>query len=77
LSNIYSKVQVFDHLKSQKNKNKRTEKVRYISMELQACKFKTNGSIEGRIDVTVIVKSCKPASSKQMGQQREELMSLL
>jgi len=28
-------------------------------MELQACKFKTNGSIEGRIDVTVIVKSCK------------------
>jgi hypothetical protein len=40
--------------------------VRYIPVELQACKFKTNGSTEGRIDATVIVKSCKPASSKQM-----------
>jgi len=40
--------------------------VRYIPVQLQACKFKTNGSTEGRIDATVIVKSCKPASSKQM-----------
>jgi hypothetical protein len=55
-------------LKSQKNK--RTEKVRYIPVELQACKFKTNGSTEGRIDVTIIVKSCKPASSKTNGEQR-------
>jgi hypothetical protein len=40
--------------------------VRYIPVELQVCKFKTNGSTERRIDATVIVKSCKPASSKQM-----------
>jgi hypothetical protein len=34
--------------------------MRYIPVELQACQFKTNGSTEGRIDVTVIVKlSCK------------------
>jgi hypothetical protein len=40
--------------------------MRYIPVELQACKFKTNGSVEGRINATIIVKSCKPASSKQM-----------
>ena len=40
LNNIHSKVQVFDYLKSQKNK--RTEKMRYILVELQACQFKTN-----------------------------------
>jgi hypothetical protein len=52
-NNIHSKVQVFDHLKSQKNK--RTEKMRYISVELQACPFKANGSTEERIDATVIL----------------------
>jgi hypothetical protein len=52
-NNIHIKVQVFDHLKSQKNK--RTEKMRYIPVELQACPFKANGSTEGRIDATVIL----------------------
>ena len=37
-----------------------------MHVELQTCKFKTNGSIEERIDATVIVKSCKPASLKQI-----------
>jgi hypothetical protein len=34
--------------------------MRYRTVELQACKFKANGSTKGRIDATDIVKlSCK------------------